>query len=133
MSDTVSMPLLYMKGLSTIRIQALKITCCFRKPFKLELLATMWALNGFAMWVWESKATFSRVFVVGFQCVPLFIFIGTSDSIVSGYLQEDKRSAASWRAHRSMLSDRQTFLSGRDDSVSLLHYCESHDKLYPMV
>lgn len=70
------MALLYMKGLSTIRIQAFKITCCFRKTFKLELLATMEALNGLAMWIRKAKATFSRVFVIGSHCILLFIFIG---------------------------------------------------------
>jgi hypothetical protein len=75
MRYAVSTILLYMKGLSTIGIQAFKITCCFRKTFKLELLAAMGAFNGFALWIWESKPTFCCVFIVGFHSVLLFIFI----------------------------------------------------------
>ncbi len=44
----------------------------------------MWALNGLAIWVWKSKATLIRVFVVNLHQVLLFIFNGiTSYSKVS--------------------------------------------------
>ncbi len=51
----------------------------------------MWALNGLAMWVWKSKGTLVRFFVVNLHHVLLFIFNGrTSYFIVSVQLPSSR-------------------------------------------